>query len=201
MSPPAIQLAPPEASPPQFHPVQFHPEFGYFAPTLAFRHKASLVGKGLAVGLIVGALGAILWPERDSSRARSFFTMHSQAVAGDGLTSTQVRFVAPTLALPAAARAASIRTAAGRAPTEPASLVTIAPDEEPPAVSVPAEQAPPRRPKRKVARQPRRDRDARPMEIDPRGRLDPRDTYAGSSRHYAEPRAQRDFRPFSTFGW
>ena len=49
----------PDNSPPRFYPVQFHPEFGYLAPTLRFRSKLSLVGKGVAFGLIVGIIVAI----------------------------------------------------------------------------------------------------------------------------------------------
>lgn len=42
----------PDNSPPRFYPVQFHPEFGYLAPTLRFRSKLSLMGKGAAFGLV-----------------------------------------------------------------------------------------------------------------------------------------------------
>jgi hypothetical protein len=202
MSPPQdVPPAAPGSTPPQFYPVypvQFHPEFGYLAPTIRFRRKVSLLGKGLAVGAMLGAIAAIAMLPDPDVRVGAALSMQSQAAgAGDELRSRPVAFVAPTLALPAATlHSTPMRSAS--APAAAAAAVGAAPAALPPAPDAASEAAdakPAPRPKKRVARQPRQPRNARAAESDPRS------AYAGPFRQSGDPRRSADGRRPFGFGW
>ena len=193
MSPHDVPPGPPGSNPPQFYPVypaQFHPEFGYLAPTIRFRRKMSLLGKGAAFGAILGAIAAIAMLPDPDVRVGTALSIQSQAAPGDELRSPPVAFVAPTLALPAAA----LRSTPMPSATAPAA-VTAAPPSAPAAAQDATDVKPAPRAKKKVARQPRQPRNARAAESDPRS------AYAGPYRQSRDPRrGLEERRPFG-FGW
>ena len=183
MSPHDVPPGPPGSNPPQFYPVypaQFHPEFGYLAPTIRFRRKMSLLGKGAAFGAILGAIAAIAMLPDPDVRVGTALSIQSQAAPGDELRSPPVAFVAPTLALPAALRSTPTRSSGAPAPEVVRETTDVKP-------------AP--RAKKRVTRHPQQPRNARAAESDPRS------AYAGPYRQSRDPRrGLEERRPFG-FGW
>ena len=181
MSPQDARTATSEPAQPQFYPV-IHPEFGYLVPARGFRHKAALVGKSIAVGALAGAIaGMVLLPD-SGGRLQSTFSMQTQA-AGDMLATAPVRFVAAALAMPAAESPSTVGLATS---PRPAPLPTPAVAAEPP------EHKPILKPKKKVARQPKRKRSA-PADIDA-----PR---ASAGPYRRAPIYSSNDRPRFGFGW
>jgi hypothetical protein len=140
----------------------------------------------------------------------SLFRMQLQAVPTASLNEQSVRYVAPSMAVPAAARAATVplTTIQAAAPATAGAtppVLNAAPTVTPPAVGMPAKasgrmadvapaQRKAKRKEKKIARQPPRYRVARPVEDDP-GRA-----YAGPMSRYGEPYGWVERRPFG-FGW
>jgi hypothetical protein len=185
------QPAAPDPGPPRFYPF-IHPEFGYLAPVPGFRRKAALVAKGLAFGLVAGVIAAVaLMPDRDA-RLQTTFSIGTQAAAGGMAAPAPLQFLAATMALPATTAPPSTAGLAVSAPAKPAGA---APSAAAPSavVEAPAEQRPAPKPRKKVARKPRRERDARPID------LEPRNAYAGPFRRepYDAGYGRRSF----GFGW
>jgi hypothetical protein len=159
--------------PPRFYPVQFHPEFGYLAPTLRFRSKLSLLGKGAAFGLVVGIIVAIAVSPDRQERVRSRLSMQSEAATSDWPATAPVRFVTATTPTPAPV-------------VEP--MATLPEPAARPQNAMP-------KPKKKIARQSRQRRSGGQAESDPRS------AYAGPSRRNPEPQSGwNGGRPFG-FGW
>jgi len=210
MAPHAPQPVP-DNGPPRFYPVQFHSEFGYLAPTLHFRSKVSLLGKGTAFGLIVGIIVAIVVSPDRQVRLQSALSMQSQAATTDLAATAPIRFVAATLAMRDAQSTGQAKVVPAPVAHVPPSAVTpaAAPPVPPPAValavtpepvvSAPRPQIVTPKAKKKVTRQPRHERnDAR---VDRRNERDPRSAYAAPSPRKPEPQAEADGRRRFGVGW
>lgn len=212
---PEIPMSSPSSKPTassQYHPDR-HPEFGYFVPGESLRRKASLMGRGAIVGAILGIVAAGLLVMTARHAPISLFSLQLQAASHETLEGQAVPFLAPSLAVPAAANAAppdpaairSGKTEAGTALAAPnVARVVAALAETAPLNAAPAEAAAPvqqpvqqkaKRKKKKVVRHPPRYRIVRRVEDDPRR------AYAGPMPRYGEPYGRwGERRPFG-YGW
>jgi hypothetical protein len=176
------------AAPLRVYPTQFHPEFGYLAPQLAFRAKALVALQAAVFGALAGAMAVVVWmpsgdpmPVVPAARATSIAPADRWHMAP-----AVVSYVAPTMAMPvisavplrSGATASLADTPAPVLRDPPATVAATVPSL---VVSRPVAQQKSQQ-KKKVARQPKREREARAVEPDPRN------AYAGSVRRFAEPR-------------
>jgi hypothetical protein len=176
-----VTLPQAEMHQPRFHPVQFHPEFGYLAPSLRFRTKLSLLGKGAAFGIVAGIIIAIAVSPDRQEHLRSSLSIQSEAATNEMLAKEPIRFVAATLAMRDAR--ASDRQNATLPVAESSSPSLAAKTTARPESSPRHQNARPKSKKKKIARRPRQERAYQ------RAETDPRSAYARASRRNAEPQA------------
>jgi hypothetical protein len=180
MSPQVLQPLP-DNSPPRFYPVEYHPEFGYLAPTLRFRSKLSLMGKGAAFGLIVGIIVAIAASPDRQEQLRATFRMQTEAATSDWPAIAPLRFVAATLAM-RDARASERQTVALPAVETPAPVLAVEPVAALPEPAPTPQKAGPKS-KKKIARRLRQEGSYR------RAESDPRSAYAGPRQRKPQPQS------------